>query len=252
MASSPSLIHFSSGKTKASVTYLNASHHGPQRRKGWPHRRVRQNDGEHRHEQKKKSRRRRPAHEVQGCGLHAMAEGAEHRLRESVFVPRSLIAAAVQKERRRHDHAAAVRAFQILLHLRLRCFGCCRVHVVTRRQIELPCDLLEIVRRESRPALHEGVVDRPEFARRLEGILRQLAPRVWQCHSLPPVDAGRRIAFARRSDRADRRSLRARRDRTSACSCRIQPASVPHRDFPGCDHDRDQPEDRALSDVREP
>lgn len=65
-----------------------------------------------------------------------------------------------------------MRAVQILLHLQLRGFRC-RVFVVARRQSEFLRNLLEILRCEGRPALHEGVVDRPELARHAEGILRQ-------------------------------------------------------------------------------
>jgi hypothetical protein len=51
--------------------------------------------------------------------------------------------------------------------------ACCRPRFVARRQLEFASDLVEVVRRECRPALHQRVVDRPEIAGRFGRVLRQ-------------------------------------------------------------------------------
>jgi hypothetical protein len=96
-------------------------------------------------------------------------------------------------------------------------------------------------------------VDRPELARRFEGIFRQTRLRVWRCRFSP---AGRcRKTYRIRSTEAISQignALRVPRDRRTRVVCRTLPNVSSASGFPGCDHERGQPEDRVLSHVREP
>ncbi len=51
-----------------------------------------------------------PAGEVEGCGADAMAQPAEHGIGERALVPRAVVAAPVDEERRRNEDAARMRA----------------------------------------------------------------------------------------------------------------------------------------------
>ena len=59
-----------------------------------------------RREQEQDARRRRPAGEVERRHPHAVAEAAEHRVGEGAVVPGAVVAAPVDVEGRREQHAA--------------------------------------------------------------------------------------------------------------------------------------------------
>src|SRR3954454_16125903 len=99
-----------------------------------------------------------------------MAQSAEHRLRESVLIPRPFVTAAVEKEGRRHDYPATMRALQIFRHLPRRRLQCRRVLALARRQLEFLSDLFKVVRRQDWSAFHEDGMNGPEFTSRLERI----------------------------------------------------------------------------------
>src|SRR5690606_32509663 len=54
-----------------------------------------------------------PARKAQRGDSHLVAERAEHRVRERAFVPRAVVAAAVDEERRREVHAARLCALDV-------------------------------------------------------------------------------------------------------------------------------------------
>jgi hypothetical protein len=109
-------------------------------------RRVAQHESKHHREPQEQPRRRPPAHELEGGGLDALAERAEHGVGQRALVPRAPIAPAVDEEGRRHPRPAATRALEVLAHARLR--GCegGLVRRVARRKPELPRDLIEVAR----------------------------------------------------------------------------------------------------------
>ena len=119
----------------------------------------------------------RPADEVQRRRLDAVAEGAEHRLRQARLVPRPLVAAAVNEEGRGEQRAAPLGARPVLADAHRRGSERRRLRL-RRRKPELLGDLLERAFGEFRPALHQRIVDWPEVAGRGEGELGELGRAV--------------------------------------------------------------------------
>ena len=83
-----------------------AQRHFPQRGKGVAQRGVDEAHRQQRHRQQHQARGRCPPCEVQGGRLHAVTERTEHRLRQRHFVPRALVASAIDEEGRRCPYAA--------------------------------------------------------------------------------------------------------------------------------------------------
>src|SRR5690606_21588617 len=92
----------------------------PERLEGFGERRVRDSDCEHGREEQEEPGRRRPGGEAERGDTHLVAEGAEHGVGERAFVPRTVVAASVDEERRREAHAARSCALDVASDTRLR------------------------------------------------------------------------------------------------------------------------------------
>src|SRR5688500_1373561 len=103
-----------------------------------------------------------------------MAKAAQQCFRETVFVPRPLIAPTIEEKRGRHDHAAPRRARAIPLDMPLGRNRCRSRLAVRRNHSELTLESLEISRRESRTLFHECVMDRPKLAGLFKHALREI------------------------------------------------------------------------------
>ena len=171
---SPWLTQWSSECANVARAPLESQRRFPPRRERRAEGRVAEHQREQRRQPQEQSRRRPPANELERGGLDAMAERAEHRVGQRAFIPGARIAAAVDEESRRHPHAAAPRALDVLAHPRLRRRECGLVRRVARRQVEVPRDLPEVAFRERRPPLHQRLVNLPEPSGRFGRVLRQL------------------------------------------------------------------------------
>jgi hypothetical protein len=149
---------------------LHAEGRLPPRREGRGEGRVAEREGRQRGQRQEQPRRGAPAHELEGRRLDAVTERAQHGVGHGALVPGAGVAPAVDEEGRRQGRAAPPRALDVLVHPGPR--------GLVGREAEVPREPVEVVRREGRGPLHEGLVDLPE-APDLRRALRQLggAPR---------------------------------------------------------------------------
>ena len=115
-----------------------------------------------------------------------MSKRAQHGLGQRTLVPWPLIAAVVDEEGRRFQHAAVLCASNIISDPRYGDLPCCSIFCIARRQFEVRCDPLEVSVTERRPLFHEGVMDAPELAGRFRSVFRKF------CRSLGLVAPGNR------------------------------------------------------------
>ena len=92
----------------------------PERGEARPQAGIGHDDCNKRRQQQQNARRRSPAREVERSRAHPVAEPAEHRIGEGAFVPRSVVAAAVDEKGRRDQRAARLRAALVRVHPGLR------------------------------------------------------------------------------------------------------------------------------------
>lgn len=111
--------------------------------------------------------------EVERRRLQAVPERAERGLDERALVPRALVAPPIDEKGRRARRAVAPRAFGVVVHALLR--PAPRVLVLRApRQAQARGKRVELLRRDSRAALHERVVRIPEEILRLARVFREL------------------------------------------------------------------------------
>ena len=146
----------------------------PERGEARPERGVGQSDRDQRRQQQQDARGRSPAREVERRRAHPMAERPQHRVGKRAFVPRSVVAAAIDEESRREQRAARGGAGLVRVHPRL-CPN--RGRIVRRPAIggyaEIAGDGFDIVLGQNLRPGHELDVLIPESLR-VGGALDQL------------------------------------------------------------------------------
>lgn len=146
---------------KRGLAGQQAEWHAPESLELRPQRRIGEDDGEQRCEQEQQAGGRRPPREIQGGALHGGGRASRGCLDERVLVPGSLVAPAVDEESRRHDHAAAPRARDVVLDFRPGPAPGLSALSLARRQTEPHRRDVEMFRRERWTEFHQRVVGLP-------------------------------------------------------------------------------------------